>query len=53
MTEIGAGAFAKCQNLSDITMRGENTLLHGGAFGEKSGYSVGAFAGKLRELHQQ
>ena len=53
VTEIGAGAFAKCQNLSDITIRGENTLLHGGAFGEKSGYSVGAFAGKLRELHQQ
>ncbi len=53
VTEIGAGAFAKCQNLSDITIRGENTLLHGGAFGEKSGYSVGPFAGKLRELHQQ
>lgn len=53
VTEIGAGAFAKCQNLSDITIRGENTLLHGGAFGEKSGYSVGAFDGKLRELHQQ
>lgn len=53
VTEIGAGAFAKCQNLSDITIRGENTLLHGGAFGEKSGYSVGAFAGKLRELHHQ
>lgn len=53
VTEIGAGAFAKCQNLSDITIRGENTLLHGGAFGEKNGYSVGAFAGKLRELHQQ
>lgn len=53
VTEIGAGAFAKCQNLSDITIRGENTLQHGGAFGEKSGYSVGAFAGKLRELHQQ
>lgn len=53
VTEIGTGAFAKCQNLSDITIRGENTLLHGGAFGEKSGYSVGAFAGKLRELHQQ
>ena len=53
VTEIGRGAFAKCQNLSDITIRGENTLLHGGAFGEKSGYSVGAFAGKLRELHQQ
>ena len=33
VTEIGAGAFAKCQNLSDITIRGENTLLHGGAFG--------------------
>lgn len=53
VTEIGAGAFAKCQNLSDITIRGENTFLHGGAFGEKSGYSVGPFAGKLRELHQQ
>ena len=53
VTEIGAGAFANCQNLSDITIRGENTLLHGGAFGEKSGYSVGAFAGKLSELHQQ
>ena len=53
VTEIGRGAFANCQNLSDITIRGENTLLHGGAFGEKSGYSVGAFAGKLRELHQQ
>ena len=53
VTEIGRGAFAKCQNLSDITIRGENTLLHGGAFGEKSGYSVGAFAGKLSELHQQ
>ena len=53
VTEIGAGAFANCQNLSEITIRGENTLLHGGAFGEKSGYSVGAFAGKLRELHQQ
>lgn len=26
VTEIGAGAFAKCQNLSDITIRGENTL---------------------------
>ena len=53
VTEIGRGAFAKCQNLSDITIRGENTFLHGGAFGEKSGYSVGPFAGKLRELHQQ
>ena len=53
VTEIGAGAFAKCQNLSDITIRGENTLLHGGAFGEKSGYSVGPFAGKLSELYQQ
>lgn len=53
VTEIGRGAFAKCQNLSDITIRGENTFLHGGAFGEKSGYSVGAFAGKLSELHQQ
>lgn len=53
VTEIGAGAFAKCQNLSDITIRGENTFLHGGAFGEKSGYSVGPFAGKLRELHHQ
>lgn len=53
VTEIGAGAFAKCQNLSDITIRGENTFLHGGAFGEKTGYSVGPFAGKLRELHQQ
>ncbi len=53
VTEIGAGAFAKCQNLSDITIRGENTFLHGGAFGEKTGYSVGPFAGKLRELHHQ
>ena len=53
VTEIGAGAFAKCQNLSDITIRGENTFLHGGAFGEKTGYSVGPFSGKLRELHQQ
>ena len=53
VTEIGAGAFAKCQNLSDITIRGENTFLHGGAFGEKSGYSVGPFAGKLSELYQQ
>lgn len=53
VTEIGRGAFAKCQNLSDITIRGENTFLHGGAFGEKSGYSVGAFAGKLSELYQQ
>lgn len=53
VTEIGSGAFAKCQNLSDITIRGENTFLHGGAFGEKSGYSVGAFAGKLSELYQQ
>ena len=53
VTEIGRGAFAKCQNLSDITIRGENTLLHGGAFGEKSGYSVGAFSGRLSELHQQ
>ena len=53
VTEIGRGAFAKCQNLSDITIRGENTFLHGGAFGEKTGYSVGPFAGKLRELHQQ
>ena len=53
VTEIGRGAFAKCQNLSDITIRGENTFLHGGAFGEKSGYSVGPFSGKLRELHQQ
>ena len=33
VTEIGAGAFAKCQNLSDITIRGENTLLHGGGEG--------------------
>ena len=53
VTEIGRGAFASCSNLNEITIRGENTLLHGGAFGEKSGYSVGAFAGKLRELHQQ
>lgn len=53
VTEIGRGAFAKCQNLSDITIRGENTFLHGGAFGEKSGYSVGPFAGKLSELYQQ
>lgn len=53
VTEIGGGAFASCSNLNEITIRGENTLLHGGAFGEKSGYSVGAFAGKLRELHQQ
>lgn len=53
VTEIGSGAFASCSNLNEITIRGENTLLHGGAFGEKSGYSVGAFAGKLRELHQQ
>ena len=53
VTEIGRGAFAKCQNLSDITIRGENTFLHGGAFGEKTGYSVGPFAGKLSELHQQ
>ena len=53
VTEIGAGAFAKCQNLSDITIRGENTFLHGGAFGEKTGYSVGPFAGKLSELHHQ
>ena len=53
VTEIGRGAFAKCQNLSDITIRGKNTFLHGGAFGEKSGYSVGPFAGKLSELYQQ
>ena len=53
VTEIGRGAFASCSNLNEITIRGENTLLHGGAFGEKSGYSVGPFAGKLRELHQQ
>ena len=53
VTEIGRGAFAKCQNLSDITIRGENTFLHGGAFGEKSGYSVGPFSGKLSELYQQ
>ena len=26
VTEIGAGAFAKCQNLSDITIRGENKI---------------------------
>ena len=53
VTEIGRGAFAKCQNLSDITIRGENTFLHGGAFGEKTGYSVGPFSGKLSELYQQ
>ena len=30
VTEIGRGAFASCSNLNEITIRGENTLLHGG-----------------------
>lgn len=30
VTEIGKAAFAACTNLSDITIQGEHTLLHGG-----------------------
>lgn len=51
MTEIGSGAFAACTNLSDITIRGEHTLLHGGAFGARTSYSVGIFAGQLSALY--
>ena len=52
VTEIGAGAFAACTNLSSIVFKGENTLLHGGAFGARIGDGVGSFAGKLNELYQ-
>ena len=52
VTEIGAGAFAKCQNLSDITIRGENTLLHGG--GESGGVrSLPALQGLGQASEQQ
>lgn len=51
VTEVGAAAFASCAELSDVTIKSENTLLHGGAFGEKAGYSVGRFAKNLYDLH--
>ena len=51
MTEIGKAAFAACTNLSDITFQGEHTLLHGGAFGARTSYSVGTFAGQLSALY--
>ncbi|MGM9651765.1 MAG: leucine-rich repeat domain-containing protein, partial [Faecousia sp.] len=52
VTEIGKGAFAACTNLSSIVFKGENTFLHGGAFGARYGYGAGSFAGKLNELYQ-
>ena len=52
VTEIGTAAFAKCQNLSDITFRGNNAFLWGGAFGDKTYYGIGHFAGKLDALYQ-
>ena len=52
VTEIGTAAFAKCSNLSSITFRGSNTFLWGGAFGDKTYYGIGHFAGKLDALYQ-
>ena len=53
VTEIGTAAFAKCTNLSSITFRGNNTFLWGGAFGDKTYYGIGHFAGKLDALHNE
>ena len=53
VTEIGTAAFAKCDNLSSITFRGNNTFLWGGAFGDKTYYGIGHFAGKLDALHNE
>ena len=52
VTEIGTAAFAKCTNLSSINFRGSNTFLWGGAFGDKTYYGIGHFAGKLDALYQ-
>ena len=41
----------RATNLSDITIQGEHTLLHGGAFGARTSYSVGTFAGQLSALY--
>ena len=37
VTEIGKDAFASCSDLSDITFKGSNTFLHGGAFNISTG----------------
>ena len=52
VTEIGTAAFARCTNLSSINFRGSNTFLWGGAFGDKTYYGIGHFAGKLDALYQ-
>lgn len=38
VTEIGRDAFAGCTNLSSIVFKGNNTFLHGGAFGIPTGF---------------
>lgn len=53
VTEIGTAAFAKCNSLSSITFRGKNTFLWGGAFGDKTYYGIGHFAGMLDALYQE
>ncbi len=49
VTDIERGAFSGCTNLSSVTFKGDNTFVHGGAFG--SMMYGDSFAGFLSELY--
>ena len=49
VTDIGRSAFYGCTNLSDVTFKGNNTFVHGGAFG--SLMFGDEFAGFLSSLY--
>ena len=51
VTDIERGAFYGCTNLSSVTFKGNNTFVHGGAFGSLM-YGE-SFAGFLSELYNE
>ncbi len=51
VTDIERGAFYGCTNLSDVTFKGNNTFVHGGAFG--SLMYGDEFAGFLSSLYNE